>query len=148
MLMVAPLTATLMASVPVEHAGVASAINTAISDVGPQLAIAVLFVVMTTQFYGALARDVPGLDVTSSELRRQVAPLDAPGPGVSPQLLGAAREASTGAFRLAMLAGAALLLAGAGINAAGIRTPVGGSAVRVTSPDPSWRRCRHVTTGG
>ena len=39
-------------------------------------------------------------------------------------------------------------LAGAGINAAGIRTPVGGSAVRVTSPDPSWRRCRHVTTGG
>jgi len=107
MLMVAPLTATLMASVPVEHAGVASAINTAISDVGPQLAIAVLFVVMTTQFYGALARDVPGLDVASTELRRQVAPLDAPGPGVSPQLLGAAREASTGAFRLAMLAGAA-----------------------------------------
>jgi len=148
MLMVAPLTATLMASAPVEHAGVASAINTAISDVGPQLAIAVLFVVMTTQFYGALARDVPGLDVTSTELRRQVAPLDAPGPGVSPQLLGAAREASTGAFRLAMLAGAALLLVGAGINAAGIRTTVGGSAVRVRSPDPSWRRCRQVTTEG
>jgi pimeloyl-ACP methyl ester carboxylesterase len=41
-----------------------------------------------------------------------------------------------------------VLLAGAGINAAGIRTPVGGSAVRVTSPDPSWRRCRHVTTEG
>ena len=148
MLMVAPLTATLMASVPVEHAGVASAINTAISDVGPQLAIAVLFVVMTSQFYGALARDVPGLDVASPELRRQVAPLDAPGPGASPQLLGAAREASTGAFRLAMLAGAALLLAGAGINAAGIRTPLGRSTVRVTSPDPSWRRCRHVTTAG
>jgi hypothetical protein len=148
MLMVAPLTATLMASVPVEHAGVASAINTAISDVGPQLAIAVLFVVMTTQFYGALARDVPGLDVASPEVRRQVAPLDAPGPGASPPVLRAAREASTGAFRLAMLAGAALLLAGAGINAAGIRTQAGGSAVRVTSPDPSWRRCCHVTTGG
>jgi EmrB/QacA subfamily drug resistance transporter len=148
MLMVAPLTATLMASVPVEHAGVASAINTAISDVGPQLAIAVLFVVMTTQFYGALARDVPGLDVASPEVRRQVAPLDAPGPGASPPVLRAAREASTGAFRLAMLAGAALLLAGAGINAAGIRTQAGGSAVRVTSPDPSWRRCCHVTTEG
>ena len=148
MLMVAPLTATLMASVPVEHAGVASAINTAISDVGPQLAIAVLFVVMTTQFYGALARDVPGLDVASPELRRQVAPLDAPGPGASPLVLRAAREASTGAFRLAMLAGAALLLAGAGINAAGIRSPAGRSTVRVTSPDPSWRRCRHVTIEG
>ena len=147
MLMVAPLTATLMASVPVEHAGVASAINTAISDVGPQLAIAVLFVVMTTNFYGVLARDVPGLDVASPALRRQVAPLDAPSPGVSPQVLGAAREASTGAFRLAMLAGAALLLAGAAINAA-VRTPIGGSAVRVASPDPSWRRCRHVTTDG
>jgi hypothetical protein len=81
-------------------------------------------------------------------VRRQVAPLDAPGPGASPQLRGAAREASTGAFRLAMLAGAALLVAGAGINAAGIRTQAGGSAVRVTSPDPSWRRCRHVTTAG
>ena len=147
MLMVAPLTAALMASVPVEHAGVASAINTAISDVGPQLAIAVLFVVMTTNFYGVLARDVPGLDVASPALRRQVAPLDAPSPGVSPQVLGAAREASTGAFRLAMLAGAALLLAGAAINAA-VRTPIGGSAVRVASPDPSWRRCRHVTTEG
>jgi len=38
-LMVAPLTATVMRSVPVERAGVASAVNTAISDVGPQLAV-------------------------------------------------------------------------------------------------------------
>ena len=35
----------------------------------------------------------------------------------------AAREASTDAFRLAMMVSAGLLLAGAAINAAGIRNP-------------------------
>jgi EmrB/QacA subfamily drug resistance transporter len=146
MLMVAPLTATLMASVPVEHAGVASAINTAISDVGPQLAIAGLFVVMTTHFYGVVGRTVPGVDVTSPAVRRAVAPLNPPGPGTSEEVRHAAREASTGAFRLAMLVSAAMLLAGAGINGAGIRAAPGGSGALVTSPDPSWRRCSHLTT--
>jgi hypothetical protein len=144
MLMVAPLTATLMASVPVEHAGVASAINTAISDVGPQLAVAILFVVMTAHFYAALAGRVPGLDVTSPAVRREVAPLNLPGPGASEEVARAARDASTDAFHLAMLVGVVLLLGGAAINAAGIRTPVGGSATRVVSPDPSWRRYCHV----
>src|SRR5439155_1241883 len=82
-LMVAPLTATVMASVPVERAGVASAVNTAISDVGPQLAVAVLFVAMTQNFYGALARDAPSLDVASAAVRKEVAPLNVPGPGVA-----------------------------------------------------------------
>ena len=54
-LIFAPLAETMMASVPVEHAGVGSASNTAISDVGPQLAVAVLFVVVTAHFYDALA---------------------------------------------------------------------------------------------
>ena len=145
MLMVAPLTATLMASVPVARAGVASAVNTAISAVGPQLAVAILFVAMTANFYGALGRSAPGLDVASPVVRREVAPLNAPGPGISEEIRQAARDASTGAFRLAMLVGAVMLLAGAGINGAGIRTTPGGSAVRVTSPDPAWRRCRHVS---
>jgi EmrB/QacA subfamily drug resistance transporter len=144
MLMVAPLTATLMASVPVEHAGVASAINTAISDVGPQLAVAVLFVVMTAHFYAALAGRVQGLDVTSPAVRREIAPLNLPGPGAPAGVGRAARDASTGAFHLAMLVGAVLLLGGAAINGAGIRTPVGGEAPRVVSPDPSWRRYCHV----
>ena len=148
MLMVAPLTATLMASVPVEHAGVASAINNAISDVGPQLAVAVLFVVMTGHFYAALAEHVPGLDVASPAVRGEVAPLNVPSPGASEDVRRAARDASTGAFHLAMLVGAVLLLGGAAINAAGIRTPAGGSAARVVSPDPSWRRWCHVTTEG
>ena len=143
-LMVAPLTATVMASVPVERAGVASAVNTAISDVGPQLAVAVLFVAMTQNFYGALARDAPSLDVASAAVRKEVAPLNVPGPGVAEEVRLAAREASTGAFRLAMVVAAFLLLAGAVINGAGLRLPSGAPVVRVASADPMWRRCRHV----
>src|SRR3989440_11908444 len=142
--LVAPLTATVMASVPVERAGVAAAVNTAISDVGPQLAVALLFVAMTQNFYGALARDAPGLDVASAAVRPGVAPLNVPGPRVAEQVRLTAREASTGAFRLAMVVAAFLLLAGAVINGAGLRLPSGAPVVRVASADPMWRRCRHV----
>jgi len=124
--------------------GVASAVNTAISDVGPQLAVAVLFVAMTQNFYGALARDAPGLDVASAAVRKEVAPLNVPGPGVAEEVRLTAREASTGAFRLAMVVAAFLLLAGAVINGAGLRLPSGAPVVRVASADPMWRRCRHV----
>lgn len=149
MLMAAPLTATVMASVPVSRAGVASAVNTAISDVGPQLAIAVLFVVMTAHFYGTMARTAPGLDVGSAVVRAEVAPLNAPGPEVSAEVRQASRNASTDVFRLAMLVAAVMLFAGAVINAAGLRiTPTSGSAVRIASPDPTWRRCRHVSVDG
>jgi len=147
MVMVAPLTATLMASVPVEHAGVASAINNAISDVGPQLAVAVLFVVLTAHFYAALAGQVPGLDVASPAVRGEVTPLNLPGPGTPEDVQRAARSASTGAFHLAMLVAAALLMGGAVINAAGIRTPVAGHTARVVSPDPLWRRFCHRIVG-
>ncbi len=149
MLMAAPLTATVMASVPVSRAGVASAVNTAISDVGPQLAIAVLFVVMTAHFYGTMARTAPGLDVGSAVVRAEVAPLNAPGPEVSAEVRQASRNASTDVFRLAMLVGAVMLFAGAGINAVGLRiTPTSGSAVHIASADPTWRRCRHVSVDG
>lgn len=145
MLMVAPLTATLMASVPVDRAGVASAVNTAISDVGPQLAIAILFVAMSAQFYGVLARRAPGLDVASPVVRRDVAPLNASGPGIADEIRLVARDASTSAFHLAMIVGAVMLLAGAGLNGAGIPSTPGRSPVRIVSPDPAWRRCRHVS---
>src|SRR5256886_9927630 len=125
-----------MASVPVERAGVASAVNTAISDVVPQLAVAVLFVAMTQNFYGALARDAPGLDVASAAVRHAVAPLNVPGPEVSEEGRKAARDASTGAFRLAMVVAAVLLLAGAVINCAGFRLPSRPPRVPVASAHP------------
>ena len=145
MIMVAPLTATVMGSAPPENAGIASAINTAISDVGPQLAVALIFIAITASFYAALATQVPGLDTSSPPVRQQVTPLNRAAPDTPESLQHAARSASTGAYHLAMLIGAALFLVGAGINAAGIQTakvPRGG---RVVSADPLWRKCRHVT---
>ncbi|MEJ7757713.1 MAG: MFS transporter [Nocardioidaceae bacterium] len=54
-LLVAPLTAAVMTSVPEHNAGVASAVNNAISRVGAPLVTGVIFVVVVSGFYGALA---------------------------------------------------------------------------------------------
>jgi len=144
MMMVAPLTATLMGSVPVHNAGVASAINTAISDVGPQLAVALIFIAITASFYTTLASRAPGLDTSSQIVRQQIAPLNPPAPGVPGNVREAARIASTQAFHLAMLASAALFLVGAAINAVGIEPSAAPQRGRVVSADPLWRKCRHV----
>lgn len=116
-IMVAPLTTCLMTSVPVRHSGVASAINNAISRIGPQLAGALIFVAITASFYAGLGARVPGLDVTSPRLRAQIAPLNRPAAGVPADQVAAARRASTEAFHLAMLISAGLLAVGAVVNA-------------------------------
>ena len=59
-MVVAPLTSTLMSSVPTGNAGVASAINNAISRVGQPLLAALIFVVVSGTFYATLARDRRG----------------------------------------------------------------------------------------
>jgi EmrB/QacA subfamily drug resistance transporter len=119
-ILVAPLTTALMRSVPGRQAGVASAINNAISRVGPQLAGALIFIVVTASFYSALATRVPGLDVNSAEVRAALPPLNAPAPTVAAEQAEAARVASTEAFHLAMLGNAVLLVLGAAVNAFGI----------------------------
>lgn len=124
--MVAPLTSALMTSVPVRNSGVASAMNNAISRVGPQLASALIFVAITLSFYAGLHERIPSLDPSSPEVRRQFAPLNLPVRAVVPApdavaRLQAARAASTDAFHLAMLVGVGLLGAGAAANAIGIR---------------------------
>lgn len=118
-IMVAPLTTALMRSVPTRHAGVGSAFNNAVSRVGPQLAGAFLFILISSSFYGALADQVPGYG--ERELRAQVSPLNSPSDEVDQELATAARKASTDAFRSAMLVGALLCLAGAAVNGIGIR---------------------------
>ena len=119
-IMVAPLTTALMTSVPVSNSGVASAINNAISRVGPQLAGAMIFVFLTANFYAILASRLPGVDVSSPTFRNQVSPLNMP---AEPSLFAVVRDASTSSLHLAMMVGAALLLAGAIVNAIGIRNP-------------------------
>lgn len=139
-IMVAPLTTALMRSVPGRQAGLASAINNAISRVGPQLAGALIFVIVTASFYNSLAARVPGLDVGSAQVRAAIAPLNQPGPSVPPEQVAAAREASTEAFHLAMLTSAALLFLGALANAAWIsngQALAGGDSLDATAAAPA-----------
>jgi EmrB/QacA subfamily drug resistance transporter len=121
--MVAPLTTALMTSVPSRNSSLASAINNAVSRVGPQLAGAFIFIAIAASFYHGIGSRVPGIDTSSPEFRRQVAPLDRPTGDASPELVQAARESSTDAFHVSMLLAAGLLFLGAGINAVGIRNP-------------------------
>ena len=65
---------------------------------------------------------VPGLDAATVEALG-LAPLAPPPPGTPPAGAAAAAAASTDAFRLAMIAAAALLVLGAAINLVGLRSP-------------------------
>lgn len=120
-LLVAPLTTALMGSVPVRNAGLASAINNALSRVGQPLVAAVVFIVISGSFYSALATAVPGTDPNSAELRAHYEALNPPPKGAPPVLAAAAKEASTDAYHLAVLVAAGLLVAGAAVNAVGFR---------------------------
>jgi EmrB/QacA subfamily drug resistance transporter len=134
-IMVAPLTAALMASVPVANAGLASSINNAVSRIGPQLAGAVIFVAVTAVFYASLASRIPGTDAGSSSLRAEVSPLDRPTAAAPADVAAQARYASGDAFRTAMLIAAGLLVAGAAANAIGIEQQPG--TVELSSTKPS-----------
>ena len=118
MVTVAPLTTALMTSVPAHNSGLASAINNAVSRVGPQLAGSVIFILITNAFYSELASLKPGLDVAAAHFRQMVSPLN---PSGIPALAALVRIASTDAFHLAMAVGAAMLLAGGIVNGVGIR---------------------------
>ena len=125
-LVVVPLTSTLMGSAPVERAGLASAINNALSRVGQPLVSAAIFILITDRFYTSLAARVPGLDPRSPDLRESVQPLNAPAAGVDAAIADAARIASADAFHVAILVVAGLLVAGALVNWIGLR-PIRGS---------------------
>lgn len=132
---VAPLTTALMTSVPVRNSGLASAINNAISRVGPQLAGALIFIFLTSAFYSDLAGRVHGVNVMSQAFRNAVSPLNTPS---DPSLIAAVREASTSSFHLAMVIAAGFMLAGAVVNAFGIQNrrptePVSGEAAAVAA---------------
>jgi predicted MFS family arabinose efflux permease len=122
-MLVAPLTTALMTSVPVKNSGVASAINNAISRVGPQLAGAVIFVAITASFYSGMAARLPGTDTSDPNFRHNYAPLNPPATSDA-QAAEAARQQSTDAFHVAMVVSAGLLVAGALVNVIAISDAV------------------------
>ena len=129
-ILVAPLSTALMGSVPARRAGLASAINNAVSRAGAPLVSALLFIALSAAFYPALAALVPGIDVGAASFRAAVQPLTTPDPSLGPAVAAAAREASTTAFHLAMIAAAALLAVGAAVNGFGLRSAIPAAAGR------------------
>ena len=121
-MVVAPLTSTLMNSVPSRNSGLGSAINNALSRVGQPLLGAVIFVAITASFYAQLGTMVPGLDPADPAVQAAVQPLNPPAPGTPPELAAAAKTASIDAFHLAALVSAGLMAAGAAVCAVGLRT--------------------------
>jgi hypothetical protein len=120
-MVVAPLTSTLMSSVQVRFAGVASAINNAVSRVGAPLLSAIIFIVVSGTFYATLADRVPGIDPASPGIRELVQPINQPKPETPPEIREAARAASTDAFHVASIVCAVLLAGGAAVNLVGLR---------------------------
>jgi EmrB/QacA subfamily drug resistance transporter len=120
-LVVAPLTTTLMGSVPGHSAGLGSAINNAISRVGQPLLGALIFIVVTTTYYATLATLTPALDTTAAAVRTDFPPLNPPAASATAAQVAAANEASITAFHQAMFAAAGLLLIGATVVWIGLR---------------------------
>ena len=120
-LVVAPLTTTLMGSVPVGNAGLGAAINNAVSRVGQPLLLAFIYLAISGVFYASLGGLVPGLDTGSDAVRSTFQPLNPPPAGTDAATAGAVDQDSTDAFRIAMLLVSALLVAGAIVNGLGLR---------------------------
>ena len=119
---VAPLTTTVMNSVPANHAGTASGINNAVSRAAGLLAIAVLGIVMLQTFNRSLDRQLAKIDISESA-RRSIdnqrinlaaarIPDDVP-PRERESLREAIEQSFVGGFRCVMLVGASLALTSA-----------------------------------
>jgi EmrB/QacA subfamily drug resistance transporter len=124
-MVVAPLTNTLMGSVPGRNTGLGSAINNALSRVGQPLVGALIFIAISASFYTALAAKVPGLDPADPAVRASISPLNPPKPGTPDDQAKAAKEASVDAFHLAALVSAGLMIAGSVTSAVGLRPGTG-----------------------
>jgi EmrB/QacA subfamily drug resistance transporter len=118
---VAPLTSTLMGSVPGRFSGLASAINNAIARVGQPLLGAVIFLAIAGTFYSTLGTLAPDLDTGSDAIHAAFSPLNPPRAGATPDHVAAAVRASVEAFHLAMIVAASLLAIGSAVSWIGLR---------------------------
>jgi EmrB/QacA subfamily drug resistance transporter len=119
-LVVAPLTSTLMGSIPGRSSGLGSAINNSISRVGQPLLGALIFIVISATFYASLGA-AAGLDTSDPDIRKAFQPLNPPPAGATAAQVAASNQASIEAFHLAMLIGAILLVVGSAVSWFGLR---------------------------
>lgn len=130
---VAPLTNTVVSSVPDRHSGLAAAFNNAVSRVAALLAIALLGVVVSVAFGSALEQRTAGLPLSAEE-RASLArdPAEAVGvAGLSPAVQTAVDDAYTAAFRRAMLVAALAAALGGGVAVVAVRDPAREQAPRL-----------------
>ena len=121
-LVVAPLTSTLMSSIPPRFSGLGSAINNSISRVGQPLLGAIIFIAISATFYSVLGSRVPSLDTSAASVRKAFQPLNLPPSSATAEQADAAKRASIEAFHLAMLVSAGLLVVGSGVSWFGLRS--------------------------
>jgi hypothetical protein len=122
---VAPLTTTVMNSVPPERAGVASGVNNAVSRAAGLLAIAVFGIVMLRAFSDSLDARIALIDLPASVRQSLATEHNRLGAIQPPSLLAPAsqlalRQAITGSFvdgfRRLMITAGALAFAGAAVS--------------------------------
>jgi EmrB/QacA subfamily drug resistance transporter len=138
-MVVAPLTNTLMGSIPTSSAGLGSAINNTISRIGQPLLGAIIFLVVSASFYATLGTLAPGLDTSDPAVREAFPPLNPSAADVGAAAAQASREASLTAFRQAMVIAAALLAIGAAVSWFGLREGSTRPATTsdATAPEPT-----------
>jgi EmrB/QacA subfamily drug resistance transporter len=117
---VAPLTNTVISSVPEQRSGIAAAVNNTVSRVAALLAVAGLGVVVTLTFDAALADQMAGLSLSPSSQATLRAVAQDPTGSVTagtlpPQAATAVHQAYTLAFHRAMEVGAGLAWVGGAI---------------------------------
>ncbi len=131
---VAPLTTTVMGSVPSSHAGAASGVNNAVARVAGLLAVALLGIVLVRGFDSGLEQRLGSLDIPASARQAVLAQssklaLAQPPATLPPSQRAAVRAAVddsfVSAFRMTVLIGAALALAGGVAGALGVPGRVG-----------------------
>jgi EmrB/QacA subfamily drug resistance transporter len=126
---VAPLTNTVLGSVPQHHAGVASGTNNAISRVAGLLAIATVGAIVSAQFGSALDRELAGRSLTPAaqaavrEVKER--PLTG-GVPAHPELDSPVEAASVHAYRVGLGVGGGLVILGGVIALIGIVNPARG----------------------
>jgi MFS family permease len=121
---VAPLTATVLSSVPRHNAGVASGVNNAVARIAGLIAIAVVGAVVSSSFVSGLQGKLPprALDEARTQPLVTTVPSSVP-PRQRAEAKAALTNASVDAFRDGMTLAAALVAAGGVIGGIGVQNP-------------------------